>query len=323
MADQINWENLLKNPDMLREAGNTQSGYTTMFLTNADAEKYLAARGFSRDGLPKYADTYGAGNVYLDDLYDYIKANPGSAGAGGGAGMTGKTGTDVSRDSIEQYLLNNPRLAQQAWELTQQYMPQYAALARAEATKDRGADLGDVLSMMPQVKSIFEQNQRPEERAMRDLLFKQISGELEAGSNLTPELERQVGQYQRSAENARGSLAGGGAVNRESVAKALEGLNLLNQRQEKSKSLLSMEATQKPDPFMAVLGRPSASTNLAAQQSSNAQSTINPQFFSQDYFNAQNNNLNYLNFDRTSQWRQQMMDLFKQNPNLQGANITI
>lgn len=263
------------------------------------------------------------GNIWSRDHRQPAQSGGTAAPAGSGSGGSGSgaSGNDVSTDSIEQFLQNNPALAKQAYELTAQYMPQYAALARAEATKDRGADLTDVQSLLPMVRGIYESGMRPEEKAMRDLLFSQVSGELSSGEKLTPEQARDTEQYLRTAENSRGILAGSGSASRESVAKAIEGMNLLNQRQEKAKSLLTMEAATKPDPYAAILGRPSSSTNLAAQQSAAGTASTSPSFYSTNAWNAASNKLAAANYDRAGEWRDQMINMMKLNPDLAGLSL--
>lgn len=254
---------------------------------------------------------------------DETPASPSNGGGGSGKGKEAKmlTGNDVSTDAIEQYLLTNPRMAEQMWQLTSKYQPLYAELARGEASKDRTADMGDVTRLTPELRAIYEANMRPEEKQLRDMLFSQVTGELGAGSALTPELERQVGQSLRSAEFARGIGTGQGSANRESVRKALEGLDLLNQRQEKAKSMITMEAATKPDPFAAILGRPTTGLNTGSQQAAMGASQTNPGFWAQNTWNAQNLDLQRDNFDRTAEWRGQMIDLMKNNPALSGLSL--
>ena len=73
--------------------------------------------------------------------------------------------------------------------------------------------------------------------------------------------------------------------------------------------MLTMEKATKTDPYMAILGRPSAATNLAAQQSQSGQNTLTPGFFSGNTWNAQNDYWNRMNFDRTGAWRDQAFGL--------------
>lgn len=294
---------------------------TTPYYLSANSPYLAYIPGADKVDLAQVGQPEG-GRLFLDDLYDAIKSGGGSSSGGeeGSASVLPGGGT-YSQDAIEQFLLTNPAMAQQMWELTQKYQPLYAQLARDEASKDRTSDLGDVTRLMPELRGIYDANMRPEEKQLRDLLFSQITGELQAGSALTPELSRDVEQGLRSAEFARGIGGGQGSANRESVRKALEGLDLLNSRQEKAKSLISMEAATKPDPFAAILGRPTTGLNTGSQQAAVGNTQLSPSYFADNAFQAANLNLQQQNFDRTGEWRQQMIDMMKTNPALSGLSL--
>ena len=250
---------------------------------------------------------------------------------GGSGGGSGGGGADMA-SIMQAYLQYNPQLAGQAWDLTSQYFPQYAALNRQEITKDRGANMADVYGLLPQVQAIDAANQRPEAASVRDLLAKQIWGELEAGSSLTPTQARQTSQAQRSAELSRGVSSGVGSSNRESVARAVEGLNLLNQRQQKAQSWLGTEKALTTDPFAAILNSPTTATQMASSQTQAGNNVASPALFAQNQWNAnqlgmqdkwqgmsnalgqQQLGLQQNQFDQNTQYHNAMLDLYKANP---------
>jgi hypothetical protein len=195
--------------------------------------------------------------------------------------------TDEMLKALLQY---NPQLVEQNWnaysgyapkeaalsyDLASQYIPLYQELARKGRTADRGADISDVLSLAPSLQGIRAASERPEMGQLRNTLFSQIMGELASGTKLAPEQDRMLNEEIRSAQMARGLSGGTGAANRESVRKALEGMNLQTQRQEKAKSLMSMEQSQAPDPFLTILGRPATAQQTGMAMYSNpAQSAV-------------------------------------------------
>lgn len=173
---------------------------------------------------------------------------------------------------FEQQMKYRPELAAQQFALTAQYEPQYAALLRDLIAQERAADLTQVEAAMPQIAGIQEQMLRPELRNLRDILTGQVTGELQAGSQLTPEMTRDVTQGLRSAQMARGLGMGQAAANQESVRRALEGQKLLESRQAKALGLIQEGKQGVIDPFAAVLGRSSQTTGTAASQTATGQS---------------------------------------------------
>jgi len=173
-----------------------------------------------------------------------------------------------------QYL---PRQSQLAIDLARQFQPQQLALELglqqrfgpqfAEANQNiieqgRASDLEQILALSGQLPAIREAAESPEVTLMRQMLGQGLSSQLAAGTQLTPEQSRVVEQNLRASEAARGIQLGQGSANREAVAKAIEGQELLNQRQASAQSFLAQEAASQADPFLAIAGRPS--TALAA-----------------------------------------------------------
>jgi hypothetical protein len=160
-----------------------------------------------------------------------------------------------------------PKQMELALEQMKTYLPQYQELLLAAEQKQRDTELDYVLEkagLLPEIRTAAED---PATTAMRNELSSQISDELAMGTQLTGEQERQVAQEQRSSEAARGIAEGQGSANRESVTRALEGMELQNQRQQKASGYLAAEQSAAVDPFLALLGRPTTTVG-------NAQSTM-------------------------------------------------
>lgn len=202
---------------------------------------------------------------------------------------------ESTEDILQAYLEYNPELAQQAWQLTAAYQPKYAALERQLGAQERTADVQTVAGLAPQVEAIRRATLGPQYSAMQDTLGQQILGDLQMGSRLTPEQERQVAQGQRSAEASRGLEGGQGSANRESVARALEGQAQLEKRQQNAFTYMGQTAAQAYDPFAAVLGRSAEGRALSAQQNQQGNSQFSTETASQNYWNAQNAQANARN----------------------------
>jgi len=141
--------------------------------------------------------------------------------------------------------------------LTGEYLPQFAAIDQAIIEAERAGDLETVLELSSYLPQIREAAEDPTVTAIRSMLSGNISDQLSAGTQLTPRQSRVVEQNLRASEAARGIELGQGSANREAVAKALEGQELLNQRMAQAQSFLAQEAATQIDPFLAITGRPS------------------------------------------------------------------
>lgn len=226
-------------------------------------------------------------------------------------------------DSIAAMLKYNPQLADQQYNLTKQYLPQYAQLYRGEATKDRTSDLADVASMQPRVQEIQRAQLTPEEKNIRDTLFEQIGGELAQGMRMTPEQSRETNQALRSAEVSRGLLGGQGSANREAVNKAIEGMRLQTTRQQKAQALNNDEWSKKYDPFAAVLGRPSTATNTAVNQTSQGSNQLPVSSVLGNIYQAQSSLLTQSNANLERQKYNNMLNILMNNPALAQYGIVV
>ena len=221
---------------------------------------------------------------------------PSSEGGDSGGGYSGSSGNYADFGTNLQYLLEyGPQLSQMMWMeqqkylpkqtqlaldlakqygpqqadymlgMAQQYQPEYQKLIEQLTSSGRGADIADLQAYAPYLQSIRQAAEDPQVTAMRQQLLSGIGSELAMGSQLTPEQARQAEQAQRTAELARGISGGTGSSAREAVYKALEGQNLLAQRQSKASAALGQEYAASPDPYQAILGRPSTAGSAAIQ----------------------------------------------------------
>lgn len=159
-----------------------------------------------------------------------------------------------------------PQQYQTALGLEQQYAPQYQQLAQQGLTVGREADLADALRLAPQLRGIQEAAEDPAITAMRKTLIGQVGDELSMGTKLTPEQMLSLQEGIRSAQFARGFGPDQSSGVREGIAKALEGMNLQTQRQQKASGLLGQVASTTADPFMSILNRPATAQTAGMGQ---------------------------------------------------------
>jgi hypothetical protein len=69
------------------------------------------------------------------------------------------------------------------------------------------------------------------------------------------------------------------------VKKALEGMRLQSERQNKASTILGQEAAQSPDPFATILGMPTNATSMGLQAQQQGANTLTPNLVSSNYFN--------------------------------------
>lgn len=129
------------------------------------------------------------------------------------------------------------------------------------------------------------------------------------GSKLTTEQGKMAGEQLRSAQYARGLGTGQGAANREAVGRAIEGLNLLGQRQQKASGVIAAESAQGPDPFAIIGGMPTTQTQSAVAQTQSNIKDPSLDFFSTNYWNAANLGQQQAQYNL-------MLQIAKANPNL-------
>lgn len=195
---------------------------------------------------------------------------------GGGGGMS-------INDIFKAYLKWAPEIAKQMYASTELYQPQYAALMQRILSGARDSDLADIKRLAPSLQGIRNAAERPDVVSARDTLYKQIADELAMGEKLTADQSRSVEQSVRSAQAARGLGTGTADANIESVKRALQGQALAGQRRNAAASMLSMEASQAPDPFSIILGLGGQTVGTAANQATTGASALTPATMGQMY----------------------------------------
>ena len=166
-----------------------------------------------------------------------------------------------------------------------QAQPEMSSLAAAANTTQRTADVQDVTNLGPAaVQAILNAN--PQQKALMDQINNSAM-DLQYGSQLSPEQQRQAQQASRAAMAARGMGGTNLAAGDEVLKQYLAGNQLLQQRQQFALQGANMNQAVAGDPFQAILGRSSGATALGMQgvgmganasQASvaNTQSSFNP-----------------------------------------------
>ena len=89
---------------------------------------------------------------------------------------------------------------------------------------------------------------------IRGLLARQVLGELQAGTSLTPEQAREFEQAVRAGQVARGITGGNTAVFEEAATKGSAGVELANRRRAAAQAFLDSNAASRPSAVNALLG---------------------------------------------------------------------
>jgi len=210
---------------------------------------------------------------------------PPATGGGGGGGTSAQQSI---QEILAQQLRYMPQFAAKQYDLAEEYEPKYAALMRNLLTLGRTQDAKDVLGLAPYIQDVRAASELPQTTQMRNALLDQILGELKMGTQLTPEENLSALESIRSAEVARGFGPGEGSANRESVLRTLAGMERRDSRQQKASGMLAQEASETPDPWSALLGRPPTAATSAVSQSQAGSSQPSLSFLGQNYWNGLN-----------------------------------
>jgi hypothetical protein len=217
----------------------------------------------------------------------------------GGIGAASSAASSSLRSQIADLLNFRPAVSRQRQSLTAELQPLFAQTNREEISKDRTANIDDIARLAPLLQAIREAGESPQATALRKLLFQQIQGELGQGTELTPEQSLDVNENVRSAQFARGFGSGRGSANREAVARSVEGIRLLGQRQSKASGLLSQESADSPNPFQVIGGQPTTGANQAVGQAQVATSEPSLGFIGQNFATTANIGLQNRGFDES------------------------
>ncbi len=129
-------------------------------------------------------------------------------------------------------------------------------------TAQRTADIGDVFNLGPQ-STAATLNADPYNAALLAKLNGQANEGLDAGATLDPDQTRDITQYARAGEAARGTNGDPGDVLGEVLDQFNAGQALKQQRQQFAQSMTGTNQAVIGDPFQQILGRPSGATATA------------------------------------------------------------
>jgi hypothetical protein len=280
-----------------------------------------ASKGGWRQVAPGWYQTPSGNYVEMNaksgaKIHDHGPANAGVLGMNaeeeGGGGFDGAQ--ESTAQILRQYLDYNPKFAEQMYQLTARYQPQYAAIFRDLTSRERTANLDDVQRLAPRLQGIRDAGDRADVRTMRDRLYASVLGELEMGEALTPEQERAAVQGVRSAQAARGLGRGQSDANLEAVQRALSGRALGDRRKAAASAVLATEAAQSPNPFDIILGNPpSNAANVAANQSNSGNQALTPSALAQTFFSS-------VNANQMAKQYNLALEIAKMNPYLYGGS---
>lgn len=165
--------------------------------------------------------------------------------------------------------------------LLEQSQPRMDALTKAQTSRQREADIADVLRLGPQAQTAFR-SADPAQAALIDELTRQANEEVRLGAALDPSLRNEVAQAVRAGQADRGMGYGPSDIFEEAMSLAQAGQNLRNQRRTFASSIASQRAGLYGDPFLQILGRPAMNVsqgNFLGQQGQAFAQDAGPQLF--------------------------------------------
>jgi hypothetical protein len=175
------------------------------------------------------------------------------------------------------------RLAPEEYALYSEYLPKYGAVAgqtmanlqdqlggatdratRASTLAQRQGDLADVQNMGPEAIAAFKAA-NPELAALLEESNRQAMEGLKAGSSLTGSEAREVQQYVRGGQSARGLGMGPSDVYQEAMSLGSAGAARQAQRRAYASEVMGQQMNVANVPFMQLLGRNVVAPQIAAQ----------------------------------------------------------
>ena len=166
--------------------------------------------------------------------------------------------------------------------LYEDMVPRIGAADASAASYQRGADINDVRTLGPEMQAAIKAA-NPEQWALIDELTRQATGDLAAGSTLTPAMRDELQSYVRGGQSARGMGLGNKDLFEEAFTLGTAGQQLLDRRRAFAGSVVDLNQRVAADPLMAILGRPSRATGDAQNFTGAGQSfakAIGPSLFS-------------------------------------------
>lgn len=141
--------------------------------------------------------------------------------------------------------------------------PRLSRLSAEGQSRQRAADLADVESYGPTVQRALRAAD-PAKYALLDELNSQSLAELRSGSRLSSSEQREVEQYVRAGQSARGMGLGPADVYSEAMTLGSAGRELAERRKRNAMALVQMNQGVSADPYLAILGRPSSALGQSA-----------------------------------------------------------
>jgi len=182
-------------------------------------------------------------------LKEFIKIEPTRLKALlGDVGVQGQVADAIGRQQLALQSKFQPQQIEQQLAIERKFGPEISGLQR-EAVK---RDIANAAALGP---SFREQAEDPQTRALRTELGRQVEAELALGSQLDPQLRREIEQGIRSGQSARGLTRGPGAVNAEAFAKGARGEQLRRNRQSAAQNFIKLSSQTAPNVFAAITGR--------------------------------------------------------------------
>lgn len=137
-----------------------------------------------------------------------------------------------------------------------QIAPTMGEVEAAARSRSRAGDIADIARLGPQAREAMR-TAAPEQTQIADILARNATSGLLAGSQLTPEQQRMAQQQARMASSARGMAQGPQAAFQEALRSQLMGAGIQQQRQQQAMGALQAGQGVYGDVFQQVLGRPS------------------------------------------------------------------
>lgn len=138
----------------------------------------------------------------------------------------------------------------------EQIAPTMGEVEAAARARSRAGDIADIARLGPQAREAIR-GAAPEQARIADILAQNATSGLLAGTQLTPEQQRQAQQQARIASTARGMAQGPNAALQEALRSQLMGAGIQQQRQQQAMGALQAGQGVYGDVFQQVLGRPS------------------------------------------------------------------
>lgn len=135
----------------------------------------------------------------------------------------------------------------------------------------------------------------PQFLAGRNQLYGVVSGDLAAGSGLTPEMQRELQQYTRGGQAARGNYLGNANIASEAFSQGAAGEQLKQQRIRNMAAFLSGPSPQDKYQNLAGVGQGGLNAATGAAQNPGFSYLEGPQNWAGQFMNAESQQFNFAN----------------------------